>query len=281
MADIIFKPHSIAEIWQTLPELPESRKYLSGGTDLITIENAGFPSAACWIDISDLPELAEVKEEKDKILIGAGAKLNDLLKYPFIEKYCPSLAASIPNFASPSLRNTATLGGNAGNASPCADGVCALVAEEAVIVLLQGNKERRMPLKDFFTGPKRTKLEKDELITAFEIQKRPNLKGSYMKLGPRAFFGISKVAAAISAEISGNVINKAYVAFASVAPVPLFAEKTSNFLAGKELNENTFKEAAALAESEVNPITDSRSQADYRRAMCGVLLQRALHSFLD
>ncbi|MBO4555789.1 MAG: FAD binding domain-containing protein [Elusimicrobiales bacterium] len=276
MSEIIFKPCSLEEMWAEMPNLPESRKYMAGGTDVVTVENAGFPSAECWIDISDIPELAIIKEEKDHIFIGAGVKLNELENYPFIKKYCPALIAAVHDFASPSLRNMATLGGNAGNASPCADGVCALVAEQAAILLRKGSVERKMPLKDFFTGPKRTKLAKDELIYGFEVPKKENLKGTYYKLGPRAFFGISKVAVALSAEMEGNKIRRAYVAIASVAPVPLYAAKTSEYLTGKELTEETIKQAAEIATGEVSPITDARSEADYRRAMSGVLLERAL-----
>lgn len=276
MSEIIFKPCSLEEMWAEMPNLPENRKYMAGGTDVVTVENAGFPSAECWIDISDIPELAIIKEEKDHIFIGAGVKLNELENYPFIKKYCPALIAAVHDFASPSLRNMATLGGNAGNASPCADGVCALVAEQAAIVLRKGSVERKMPLKDFFTGPKRTKLAKDELIYGFEVPKKENLKGTYYKLGPRAFFGISKVAVALSAEMEGNKIRRAYIAIASVAPVPLYAAKTSEYLTGKELTEETIKQAAEIATGEVSPITDARSEADYRRAMSGVLLERAL-----
>ena len=276
MSEIIFKPCSLEEMWAEMPNLPESRKYMAGGTDVVTVENAGFPSAECWIDISDIPELAIIKEEKDHIFIGAGVKLNELENYPFIKKYCPALIAAVHDFASPSLRNMATLGGNAGNASPCADGVCALVAEQASIVLRKCGEERKMPLKDFFTGPKRTKLAKDELIYGFEVPKKEDLKGTYYKLGPRAFFGISKVAVALSAEMEGNKIRRAYVAIASVAPVPLYAAKTSEYLTGKELTEETIKQAAEIATGEVSPITDARSEADYRRARSGVLLERAL-----
>lgn len=281
MSEIIFKPCSLKEMWEEMPNLPESRKYMAGGTDVVTVENAGFPSAECWIDISDIPELAMVREEKDHVFIGAGVKLNDLEKYPFIKKYCPALLAAVHDFASPSLRNMATLGGNAGNASPCADGVCALVSLEAAIVLRKGNAERKMPLRDFFTGPKRTKLEKDELIYGFEIPKKENLLGQYFKLGPRAFFGISKVAVALSAAMDGNKVKYASVAIASVAPVPLYAAKTSEYLTGKELTEDTILKAADMARGEVSPITDARSEADYRRDMSGILLERALRSLTD
>ncbi len=277
MPEFIAKPASLKELWKQLPSLPSSRRYLAGGTDLVTADNAGADHSGCWIDIGDLPELRAVKETASSLFIGSAVKISELERSAPVRKWCPVLSAAIPHFASPSLRNMATLGGNAANASPCADGVCALVAEDASVLLALKDARRRLPLKDLFTGPKRTALKRDELILGFEVPKRPHA-GAYFKLGPRARFGISKAAVALAAEISGGRVKRAAVALGSVAPVPLYAARTSAWLAGRELSPETAAEAAELIKSEVSPITDARSEAAYRREMCGVLLSRALES---
>lgn len=260
-----------------LPGLPAVRRYLAGGTDIVTADNAGAESSECWVDISDLPELGVIKETAGSLFIGSGVKISEIESSKAAARWCPALAAAIPHFASPSLRNMATLGGNAANGSPCADGVCALVAEGADALLALKGEKRRFPLKDLFLGPKKTALKKDEIILGFEIPKRRH-SGAYLKLGPRAYFGISKAAVAVTAEISGGVVKKARVALGSVAPVPLYAARTSAWLVNKKLSAETRAAAAELVKSEVSPITDTRSEADYRREMCGVLLERALKS---
>ena len=277
MPEIIVKPANLKELWKMLPGLPADRRYLAGGTDLVTADNAGAEHSECWIDISGLPELTGIKETAGSLFIGSGVKISEIERSAAARKWCPALAAAIPHFASPSLRNMATLGGNAANGSPCADGVCALVAEGAYALLALRGKKRRLPLKDLFLGPKRTALKKDEVILGFEIPKRRRA-GAYFKLGPRAYFGISKAAVAVTAEISGGLIKKARVALGSVAPVPLYAARTSAWLLGKKLSAATIAGAADLVKAEASPITDTRSAADYRRDMCGVLLERALKS---
>lgn len=277
MPEIIVKPASLKELWKTLPALGKARRYLAGGTDIVTADNAGAESSECWVDISDLPELGAIKETARSLFIGSGVKLSAVENSPAARRWCPALLAAIPHFASPSLRNMATLGGNAANGSPCADGVCALVAEGAFVHLELNGKKRRLPLKDLFLGPKRTALKKDELIAAFEVPKIKH-SGVYLKLGPRAYFGISKAAVAVSLELSGKTVKRASIALGSVAPVPFYAVKTSAWLAGKPLSLEVIAAAAALVKTEVSPITDSRSEADYRREMCGVLLERALKS---
>ncbi len=277
MPEFIAKPASLKELWKQLPSLPASRRYLAGGTDLVTADNAGAETSECWVDIGDLPELNGVRETSSAVFIGSAVKVSELERSAPVRKWCPVLLAAVPHFASPSLRNMATLGGNAANASPCADGVCALVAEDACVSLALGGKRRRLPLKDLFSGPKRTALKKDELILGFEVPKRPHT-GAYLKLGPRARFGISKAAVALAAELSGRRLTRAAVALGSVAPVPLYAARTSEWLAGRTLSAETAAAAASLVMSEVSPITDARSEAAYRREMCGVLLSRALES---
>ncbi len=277
MPDIIVKPPNLKELWKLLPGLPSARRYLAGGTDIVTADNAGAEHSECWIDISGIPELLGIKETAGSVFIGSGVKIAEIAASKAARRWCPALTAAIPHFASPSLRNMATLGGNAANASPCADGVCALISEGAYVLLATKGGRRRLPLKDIFLGPKRTTLKKDELITGFEVPKRPHA-GAYLKLGPRSYFGISKAAVAVAAELSGGAVKKARVALGSVAPVPLYAAKTSAWLAGRKLSAPVIEEACELVKTEVSPITDTRSEAAYRREMCGVLLGRALNS---
>lgn len=277
MPELIVKPSNLKELWKILPGLPAARRYLAGGTDIVTADNAGAENSECWIDISDLPELGFIKETAGALFIGSGVKISGVQASKAAARCCPALAAAIPHFASPSLRNMATLGGNAANGSPCADGVCALVADGAYTLLALKGKKRRLLLKDLFLGPRKTALKKDELILGFEIPKRRHA-GAYLKLGPRAYFGISKAAVAVTVELSGGVVKKARIALGSVAPVPLYAARTSAWLAGKELSAGVIAEAAAMVKTEASPITDTRSEADYRREMCGVLLERALKS---
>ena len=276
MPEITLKPGTLKELWRLLPSLGGSRKYLAGGTDLVTGANAGLDAARVWVDISDIKELKGIKETKNSLIIGAGVKIAELESSRLVSRWLPVLHAAIPHFASPSLRNMATIGGNAATASPCADGACALCAERAWVWLELKGKKRKIALPDLFRGPKKTVLRKDELITAFEVPKWHHA-GAYLKLGPRAYFGISKASVALALELDGGKVRSISIALASVAPVPLIAFKTANYLTGRILNEENARTAAALVKTEVSPITDARSEAAYRREMSGVLLERALN----
>jgi carbon-monoxide dehydrogenase medium subunit len=272
--ELLVRPSSLAELWRILPSLPRDRRYLGGGTDLM-IAAAHGRAGDCWVDVSGLKELKVFRETASSVFIGAGLTIAELAEKPQVKKWLPALALCAPHYASPSLRNMATIGGNAANGSPCADGVCALLSEKAEVILGLKGAKRKIPLHSFFLAPKRTALKKDELILGFEVPKWRHVS-AYEKLGPRSYFGISKVSVCVSAEISGGIVKEAVIACASVAPVPLIARRAAEFLYGRRLDEGTISEAAALAESEASPITDTRSEAGYRKAMVRVLAVRAL-----
>jgi CO/xanthine dehydrogenase FAD-binding subunit len=275
----IVKPKNLKELWRTLPKLPARRKYLSGGTDLVASANSGLDDSDCWIDIVDISDLKKITETKNKIFIGAGVKISELGELVIIRKWLPVLYSAIDKFASPSLRNMATLGGNAGTASPCGDGICALCSEKAEVLLERSGKRKKLPLIDIFTGPKKTILKKDELIIGFEMPKWRH-SGIHLKLGPRTDFAISKVAVSLAVSIEAEKIRDSSIAVASVAPTIIMAEKTSKFLENKKTNNETIEQAVKIVKTEVLPITDIRSEVDYRLEMTGVLFKRALMNLI-
>lgn len=173
------------------------------------------------------------------------------------------------------MRNMATLGGNCSNASPAADGACALCCEGAEAVMESGGKIRRVPLEKFFISPGKTALRPDELITGFEIKKSEH-SGVYMKLSPRKSFSIAKVSVAAAVWMEGNRIIRAGIAMGAVGPVILRALKTEKYLRGKEISGILIEEAAKIIMGECRPVTDHRSNALYRKEMTGILLKRAL-----
>ncbi|HOX22207.1 MAG TPA: xanthine dehydrogenase family protein subunit M [Elusimicrobiales bacterium] len=273
----IAKPASLKDLYKTLARTPGPRKFLAGGTDLCVSARHGAGVPCNWLDISDIPELQAVKISGKTIQLGSARRLHDLENSPLVQRWLPALHKAMPHFASPPLRQMATLGGNCANASPSADGVCALCAEGAKAVIRHPNgKQTLLPVEKLFTGPKKTILKQDELIVRFEIPKTGH-RGSYQKLGARRALAISKIALAATAWLDGNIITDIRIFLGAVGPTVLRACKTEAALRGSALgSEKSLRQAAELIASECSPIDDQRSTARYRRAMSPVLLERAL-----
>ncbi|HAT71253.1 MAG TPA: hypothetical protein DCS63_00365, partial [Elusimicrobia bacterium] len=89
MPEIIVKPATLKELWKTLPGLCASRRYLAGGTDIVTADNAGVERSECWIDISDLPELGGIKETASALIIGSCVKLSAIERSAAARRWCP------------------------------------------------------------------------------------------------------------------------------------------------------------------------------------------------
>lgn len=278
MLDInIVQPKTLSEIWKTISKIRDPYRYLAGGTDIVVAAKRDVGVPCTWVDISKIKELNKIEEQKSYIFIGSLVTYSDIAESNIVKRWAPSLYEVCPKFASPPIRSLATIGGNCANASPAGDGIPSLYAENASIVLKLRNSVREVPVEKFFLGPKKTVLKKGELVYGLKIPKKSGYSGTFLKIGPRNGFSISKVSLALSIKSDGSkTIQDVRIGLGAVGPTVIRAIKTESYLKGKPLTQKLLEEAQKLIQSEVAPITDHRSTAEYRKAMTGVLLGRVL-----
>lgn len=232
--------------------------------------------AKLLLNISDIEELNYVKKSEDEIYIGPGTTISDLINSKIIKEECNILYQAAEQFADPTVRNRATIGGNLADASPAADTAPPLLALNAVLEAESMNKKREIPLKDFFLGPRKTVLRNDEMITSIKIKDYPiNKNGCFIKLGLRQAMAISVATIAMILEVEKNRVKDIRIAMGSIAPIPLRLFKTEEFLKSKEISDDLIKKAMQKVREEVKPIGDVRASAEYRRYVSGILFKRA------
>lgn len=276
MPRYIEKYYTLKDLWKSVKKLPSDRKYLAGGTDLVISLSYGNEKSSVWLDISDIDRLKEIKEEGEYLFIGAAVKISELEKNPLIKKWASALSECVKYYASPSIRNTATLGGNYANASPCADGVLALAALRARVMLNLHNERRVVDMLSIVKGPKKIDLKKDELIEGFIISKEER-KSIFMKMMHRKRFGIAKAGLCMCYKLEKGKLRDVSIALSSVAPSIIRAKKTEEYLEGKTPLEAR-SEALESIKEEIKPLTDIRSTSNYRTKIISVFLSRALYS---
>ncbi len=155
-----------------------------------------------------------------------------------------------------------------------------MLGAEATVKSVDGT--RVIPIGGLFAGPKINNLEPNELVTEIRLQEPPANSGSaYFRIGRRKAFTLSVVGAAAYLEMDGKTCSDARVAFGSVAETPIRAAAVEGIIKGKELTPGLLEEAGEASKETVNPITDVRGTAEYRRDMCAVLLRRALKRSLE
>jgi carbon-monoxide dehydrogenase medium subunit len=175
-------------------------------------------------------------------------------------------------------RNMATVGGNLANASPAADTAAVLLALDAQVMVASSRRKRKIALAEFYLGPHRTVLD-GALLEEVVIPALPGggrMGWSFQKLGrTKTDISLVNVAAGLQADASGR-IKWARLALGAVGPTPLRARNAETLLQGNTLHEDLLTRVREAVMQEVNPISDGRASAEYRREMSGVLARRAL-----
>jgi CO/xanthine dehydrogenase FAD-binding subunit len=267
---------------RTLPEayaflVSDVYRPMAGGTDLmvqITGELGDQPERV--LDLWQLDELRGIRVDDGALVVGALSTYTEIRRSPLVLEWLPALAEAAATIGAAQIQNRGTLGGNVVNASPAGDTLPVLLAGDASITLGGERGEREVAAKDFWTGYRETARAADELVlrTRFPLQPARTLR--FRKVGTRRAQAISKVVMALAYREDGGVWRDVRVALGSVAATPIRVPQTESVLEGAAPRQTVADHAAATIASEITPIDDVRSTADYRRAVTERILHRML-----
>ena len=268
-----FEPTTLGEAAALLSRYGGRAQPLAGGTDLLVELKEQLRRAECVVNIKRIPGMDRLSfDPREGLRIGALVTAREVELSDFILTHYVSLAQATRELGSIQVRNRATIVGNICRASPSADTLPPLIADSASVRIVGGKGERTVLLEDFFTGPGKTVLGVDELVTELVLPPpaAPTAK-VYIKHGRRKAMELATVGVAVS--LSNADVR---IVLGAVAPTPIRARKAENLLRGRALNEKLIAQAAELAETESRPISNVRASAQYRREMVRVLTRRAL-----
>lgn len=279
-------PKTMDEVLEIMSRLEGKASLLSGGTNLIVNLRNNKIKPELVVDISRLSDFNYIREDEEKIKIGALTNISELTISQLLNHQAKILKEASIQFANPLVRNKATIGGNLADASPAADTAVPLIALEAKVKTIDSDHKRReIPIEELFLAPNQTLLKKDEVITEIEFSSlncdNDNLKSAYEKLGLRNAMAISIVSVAIVLKLRDEkYIEDVKVALGAVAPKPIRAQKVENILKGEILGQSLIEKSAEAVLDDISPISDIRASADYRRMMSKTLLKRALNKIM-
>ncbi len=248
-------------------------KFLGGGTDLYVQQHDTMPQEAIRF-LFDKPELKTITQIGNKCYIGAAVTVSDIAASPVFQQHFSNLQQYIKLVSSTPIRNMATIAGNLVNASPIGDFSIFLLALNATVVLSDGANKREVPLNKFYKGYKQLDKLPQEFVTAiyFELPAH-TAKFNFEKVSKRTHLDIASVNTVINLAMDGNDIIEAHLSAGGVGPVPAYLFKSSAYLKGKQVNENTITELISIAQSEISPISDARGTAAYKRFLLGQLIK--------
>ncbi|HYG59739.1 MAG TPA: xanthine dehydrogenase family protein subunit M [Symbiobacteriaceae bacterium] len=250
-------------------------RVLAGGTDLLVKMKTGSVAPNRLLSISGAADLNFV-ETDDGLRIGAVTPLIAVEETPAVRSGYTALYEALAAMAGPAIRSMGTLGGNLCNASPAADTSPALMALGAVAVAERVGEYRSIPVDELFAGPGRTVLLRDELLTEIWVpDPGPHSGSAYTKVA-RVSGDIAKVNAAVFVRREGGICAEVRIALGAVAPTTVRARGAEALIQGEVLSLSLVQSAAAMAARDIQPITDLRSTAAYRKAMTEVIVEQLL-----
>ena len=267
------KPKDLDEALHVLSLYKETSRVLAGGTDLIVHLKENIARPEVIIDIKGIGGLNRIEFKKGVLSVGSLVTFADIIDSPLVSKHCPLLREASLTVASTGVRNRATVAGNICSAVPSADSAPVLAVYDAEIIIKSIRGERRVSIHNWFSGPKKTVLASDEVVTGIELSV-PGKKnaGCYMKLSRYEGEDLAQGGIAVLAFTD----NTCRIAACALNPAPSRCAKTEALISGKKLSGPLLEKARETLLSEINPISDIRSTKEYRQHMAGIMLGRAL-----
>jgi CO/xanthine dehydrogenase FAD-binding subunit len=271
---------NITEAVSLLARYGPRARIMAGGTDLLVQLRGERYELDAVVDAKAIPELMELTLGKDGALtIGAAVPCYRVYEDSAIAAAFPGIIDAASLIGGIQVQSRASLGGNLCNATPSADGICPLIVHSGVVTVTGVAGTRTMPVEEFTTGPGRNALGSGEMLINIELPKpAAHFGAAYQRFIPRneMDIAVAGVATAVTLDASGQKIESARIALASVGPTPIFAKKASDFLAGQPVTEETFAKAGEIASTEATPISDMRGTIEQRHHLVGVLTRRTL-----
>jgi CO/xanthine dehydrogenase FAD-binding subunit len=276
-------PASLAEAYAVLAESTADAPItpIAGGTDVmvrITGEIGEPPSR--MVDLSRIGDLRGIVVDGRAVVIGALTTYTEIRRSSVCREHLPALVEASATIGAAQIQNRGTIGGNIANASPAGDTLPVLLAVDAAIVVGGPRGERTIAAGDFWVAYRRTALAPDELILSIRIPLAGGRETRFRKVGTRRAQAISKVVMALSWRETRTGSESRWedvrLALGSVADRPIRARATEAVLNGAPPTPETADAAAEALATEIVPIDDVRSTADYRRAVAARVLHRMI-----
>lgn len=258
------KVSSVSEALGLLEKHGDDAQLMAGGHSLLPAMKLRLNQPETVIDIGQIPELKNISEDGDHLVIGAGCTHEQIATSKLVSEKLNVLCQTAKSIGDLQVRNMGTIGGSLAHADPAADYPAVILASDAQIIVMGSNGKRTIEASDFFEGIFTTSLEENEMITEIHIPKAKN--GVYLKF-PQPASRFAVVGCAVIKD--GNRIK---VGLTGVAD-------TAYRASGVESNYNgDAKAAAEHAVDDVDVMGDNFASSEYRSHLAKVFTERALHA---
>jgi len=275
----LVEPDTIEEAVALLNTDDPGVRAIAGGTALVLMMKARLFEPTRLVSLRRLNgTMRGVRAMPDGgMRIGALTRLAELEYSPVLAGAFPVISLALRTLSNIRVRNVATLGGHLAHGDPHMDLPPILLTLGARVRAVSPGGERWISIADFFVGYYETALQHDELIAEIDVSGQPaGLYSSYAKFTALSADDWPTVGAAVWFRLQNGLISEARVAVSAATDRPMRISEAEAALAGARPSERAFANAADAAAQAVQPLTDIRGSAAYKREMVRVYVRRAL-----
>jgi aerobic carbon-monoxide dehydrogenase medium subunit len=266
---------SLDEAVRALADGGEEAKLIAGGQSLLPILRLRLAYPELLVDIGRVPELRGVREDGDRLVVGAMTTHHEVVHDPLVRRHAGLLALATETVADPAVRHRGTVGGALVHADPAADVPAAVLALDGELVLAgPGGRRRTVAAREFFVDYLQTALRPDEVLVEVRLPMLDGWGFRYEKFNRVAqAWALVGVAAAVRRE--NGTVAEARVGLANMGATPLRAPAVEAALAGADSPAAVASAAVAAAEG-TRPASEPNASAEYREHLSRVLTRRAV-----
>jgi carbon-monoxide dehydrogenase medium subunit len=269
------KPASVAEAITALEQGGDDAKILGGGQSLIPVLRLRLAAPSVIIDLGGIAELRGIREDGDRIAIGAMTVYHDIVRDDLVKQHVNLLAQATETVADNQVRHRGTLGGSLAHADPAGDLGAVALALEAELVIAGSGGTRTVSAQEFFVDYFTTAIGEGEILTEIRFPKYTGWGSHYEKFNRTAqAWSMCAVAAAI--KVDGGTISEARVGLTNMGTTPIRATGVEQALVGQAATADAVRAAAERATEGTAAPSDADAAADYREHLAKVLTGRAV-----
>jgi carbon-monoxide dehydrogenase medium subunit len=278
------KARTIENALELLDRYLDDYKIICGGQSLLILMRQGLVAPENLIDIKGVDELDYITfDPKEGLKIGATTTHSSVEKSPHVKKHYPILVGMEENLASIQTRNWGTVGGNLCHGDPTGDPGNVFIALNGTVKLANKERERTLPVEEFFVDFFETELEEGEMLLEVQLPViPPRTAVAYEKFNIiENDQGIVAVAASVALDEKGAICQDARIVLGSAAPVSMRAKEAEKLLKGNKLSEKLLNEVGKKASEEADPVADIHASEGYRRDLINTLTKRMVKRAWD
>jgi len=269
------KPASVADAVRALREGGDDAKIIAGGQSLLPVLRLRLAAPSLVVDLGGIAELRGVREDGDRIAIGAMTTYYDILRDDLVKQHVELLHQATETVADNQVRHRGTLGGALAHADPAGDLGAPSLALDAEMVIAGESGTRTVPAAEFFVDYFTTAIGEGEILTEIRFPKHTGWGSHYEKFN-RTAQAWSMCAVAVAVRVDGGTIAEARVGLTNMGTTPIRATGVEEALVGQAASAEVVRAAAERATEGTAAPSDADAAADYREHLARVLTGRAV-----